>query len=254
LLAGLAAILVLFTGLWLVSLLVKNSSIVDMWWGPGLLLIGVAYAATSAGVGDRATVVLVLLAAWALRLAWHIGARNIGHGEDFRYAKWRRERGASWWWFSYFKVFLLQAVIAWIVSMPLYFAITSPSRPAFNAWDVAGGLAFVIGYVFEAVGDDQLGRFKANPANNGRVLDRGLWGYTRHPNYFGEAVLWWGFGLFSVAAGGYAGLIGPAVITYLLVRVSGVAMLEQTLKDTKPEYRDYIRRTSSFVPLPRRAS
>ena len=248
-LIGLAAVLALFTALWLVSLALRNSSIVDMWWGPGILLIGAAYAITSKSEGERDSVVLVLLTAWALRLAWHIGARNIGHGEDFRYAKWRRERGASWWWFSYFKVFVLQAVIAWIVSMPLYYAITSPTPVAFNAWDVAGGITFVVGYVFEAVGDDQLRRFKNNPDNKGRVLDSGLWRYTRHPNYFGEAVLWWGFGLFSVATGGYAGLIGPAIMTFLLIRVSGVALLEQTLTSTKPGYVEYIRRTSSFFPM-----
>ena len=249
-LAGLAAVVALFTALWLVSLLVRNSSIVDMWWGPGILLIGVTYAVTSNSAGDRDSVVVGLLALWAVRLAWHIGARNIGHGEDFRYAKWRRERGASWWWFSYFKVFILQAVIAWIISMPLYFAIAAPAPARFTAWDAAGAMLFAIGFVFEAIGDEQLRRFKNDPANKGRVLDTGLWRYTRHPNYFGEALLWWGFGLFGVAAGGYAGLIGPAIMTFLLIRVSGVSLLEQTLKESKPEYHDYIRRTSSFLPMP----
>jgi len=251
-LTGLAAVLVLFTALWLVSLLVRNSSIVDMWWGPGILLIGLTYAVTSNSAGDRDSVVLVLLALWAVRLAWHIGARNIGHGEDFRYAKWRRERGASWWWFSYFKVFVLQAVIAWIVSMPLYFAITLNAPVHWTVWDAAGALLFAIGFLFEAIGDEQLRRFKTNPANKGRVLDTGLWGYTRHPNYFGEAVLWWGFGLFSVAVGGYAGLLGPAIMTYLLLRVSGVSLLEQALKSSKPGYADYIASTPAFWPRLRR--
>jgi len=249
-LTGLVAALGLFTALWLASLLLRNSSIVDMWWGPGILLIGVTYAVTSESASARDRVVLVLLALWAVRLAWHIGARNIGHGEDFRYAKWRRERGRSWWWFSYFKVFVLQAVIAWIVSMPLYFAITSTAPIGLSGWDAAAVLLFVIGFLFEAIGDEQLRRFKASPSNKGRVLDTGLWRYTRHPNYFGEALLWWGFGLFSVAAGGYIGLISPAIMTFLLIRVSGVALLEQTLRETKPEYRDYIRRTSSFLPMP----
>lgn len=253
LLAGLAAVLALFTALWLASLAVRNSSIVDMWWGPGILLIGATYAATSSTDHDRRAVVLVLLALWAIRLAWHIGARNIGHGEDFRYAQWRRERGPSWWWFSYFKVFVLQAVIAWIISMPLYFAITSATPAPFTAWDIAGASLFAIGFLFEAIGDEQLRRFKADPGNQGRVLDSGLWRYTRHPNYFGEAVLWWGFGVIGVAAGGWLGLIGPAIMTFLLIRVSGVAMLEKTLQDSKPEYRGYIRRTSAFVPLPPRA-
>ena len=247
-LAGLAAVLVFFTALWLVSLLVRNSSIVDMWWGPGILLIGLTYAVTSNSAGDRDSVVLVLVALWAVRLAWHIGARNIGHGEDFRYAKWRRERGASWWWFSYFKVFVLQAVIAWIVSMPLYFAITSNAPVRWTVWDAAGTVLFAIGFLFETIGDEQLRRFKTNPANKGRVLDTGLWGYTRHPNYFCEALLWWGFGLFSVAVGGYAGLLGPAIMTYLLLRVSGVALLEQSMKSSKPGYSDYIANTPAFWP------
>ncbi len=249
-LIGLAAVIALFTLLWLASLAVRNSSIVDMWWGPGILLIGLTYWLTDGGVQNRGRLVLALVGLWAIRLAWHIGARNIGHGEDFRYAKWRTERGASWWWFSYFKVFLLQAVIAWIVAMPLYYAVTAPAPLGFNAWDYAGAIVFAIGFCFEAIGDEQLRRFQANSANQGRVLDSGLWRYTRHPNYFGEAVLWWGFGLFSLAAGGYAGLIGPAIITFFLIRVSGVALLEKTLRETKPEYQDYVRRTSSFIPLP----
>ena len=252
-LAGLAAVLVLFTALWLVSLLLRNSSIVDMWWGPGILLIGLTYAITSNSEGDRDSLVLILLTLWAVRLAWHIGARNIGHGEDFRYARWRRERGASWWWFSYLKVFVLQAVIAWIVSMPLYFAITSTTPVRWTAWDAAGAALFATGFLFEAVGDEQLRRFKVDPGNKGRVLDTGLWRYTRHPNYFGEAVLWWGFGLFSVAGGGYLGIIGPAIMNYLLLRVSGVALLEQTLKRSKPGYEAYIANTPAFFPRVRRS-
>lgn len=248
-LIGLAAVVALFTLLWLVSLAVRNSSIVDMWWGPAILLIGLAYWFTDAGAQSRSRMVLALVALWALRLAWHIGARNIGHGEDFRYAKWRRERGGSWWWYSYFKVFLLQAVIAWIVAMPLYFSITSPEPARFTAFDFAGAIVFAIGFFFEAIGDAQLRRFKADPANAGRVLDTGLWRYTRHPNYFGEAVMWWGLGLFSVATGGYVGMIGPAIMTFLLIRVSGVALLEQTLRETKPAYADYVARTSSFFPM-----
>jgi steroid 5-alpha reductase family enzyme len=250
LLIGLAAVVGLFTLLWLASLALKNSSIVDMWWGPGILLIGLTYALTTGGDSRRARLVVALVAIWAIRLAWHIGERNIGHGEDFRYATWRRERGPSWWWFSYFKVFLLQAVIAWIVATPLYYAISAPSPAALTAWDVAGLALFAIGLIFEAAGDAQLRRFKSDPANRGRVLDTGLWRYTRHPNYFGEAVLWWGLGLFSVAAGHPIGVIGPAIMTYLLLRVSGVALLEKSLRETKPEYASYVARTSAFVPLP----
>jgi steroid 5-alpha reductase family enzyme len=250
LIAGFAAVLTLFTGLWVASLVLRNASIVDMWWGPGILLIGVVYKVTTTGAPLRGALVLSLLTLWAVRLARHIGARNIGHGEDFRYATWRKAGGASWWWFSYFKVFLLQATVAWIISMPLYFAISAAEPRRLNAWDLAATTAFAIGFLFEAVGDEQLRRFKSNPANRGAVLDTGLWRYTRHPNYFGEALLWFGFGLFSVAAGSYAGLLGPAVLTFFLVRVSGVALLEQTLRTTKPAYAEYVRRTSAFIPRP----
>ena len=249
-LTGLAAVVALFTILWIVSLIVRNSSIVDMWWGPGILLIGLTYFFTTDGAQSRGRLVVALLALWAVRLAWHIGARNIGHGEDFRYAKWRRERGASWWWFSYFKVFLLQSVIAWIISMPLYYAIAPATPERLSPFDFAGAILFAAGFLFEAIGDEQLRRFKADPANKGRVLNSGLWRYTRHPNYFGEAVMWWGFGLFALSTGGYLGLPGPAIMTWLLIRVSGVSLLEQTLRQTKPEYLEYIATTSSFFPMP----
>ena len=247
-LIGLGAVLALFTTLWLASLALRNASIVDMWWGPGVLLIGLTYFLTTTGDPSRRIVVLILVTAWALRLAAHIGGRNIGHGEDFRYAKWRRERGASWWWFSYFKVFVLQAVIAWIVALPLYYAMSRIEPVTFTAWDQAGVLIFAIGFTFEAIGDEQLRQFRSNPANKGRVLDTGLWRYTRHPNYFGEAVLWWGLGMFAVATGGYPGLVGPAIMTFLLMRVSGVTLLEATLRQTKPGYAEYIATTPAFFP------
>ena len=247
-LIGLAAVIVLGILLWLVSLAVRDSSIVDIAWGPLLFLIGVTYYATTVVAGSRARLMMALVALWAIRLAAHIGARNLGHGEDFRYAAWRAQHPDTWWIRSYFKVFLLQGVIAWIVAMPLYYAITSASPVHFTLWDQIGALVFAAGFLFEAIGDEQLRRFKANPANKGRVMNTGLWRYTRHPNYFGEAVLWWGLGLIGVAAGGWLGLVGPAIITFLLIRVSGVAMLEKTLKETKPGYADYIARTPAFFP------
>ena len=247
-LVGLAAVIALGILLWLVSLAVRDSSIVDIAWGPLLFLIGVTYYATTVVAGSRARLMMALVALWAVRLAAHIGARNLGHGEDFRYAAWRAQHPDTWWIRSYFKVFLLQGVIAWIVAMPLYYAITSASPVHFTLWDQIGALVFAAGFLFEAIGDEQLRRFKANPANKGRVMNTGLWRYTRHPNYFGEAVLWWGLGLIGVAAGGWLGLVGPAIITFLLIRVSGVAMLEKTLKETKPGYADYIARTPAFFP------
>ena len=247
-LIGLAAVIALGIILWLVSLAVRDSSIVDIAWGPLIFLIGLTYYLATDAPGSRARLIVALVALWAVRLAAHIGARNLGHGEDFRYAAWRAQHPDTWWIRSYFKVFLLQGVIAWIVAMPLFYAITTNASSGWTMWDWAGVALFAFGFLFEAIGDEQLRRFKANPANKGHVMNTGLWRYTRHPNYFGEAVLWWGIGLIGVAAGGWLGLVGPAIITFLLIRVSGVAMLEKTLKNTKPGYADYIARTPAFFP------
>lgn len=251
-LTGLVALLVLFSVLWLASLYLANASIVDMWWGPAFVLALWAYLGFGVPAHARAWLVGALVVVWAGRLAWHIGRRNIGHGEDPRYRAWRQQHGARWWWRSYLQVFLLQAVVAWIVSWPLFFAARDGS--AFpTPWDAAGMLVFAAGWLCEAVADWQLAAFKRDPANRGQVMDRGLWHYSRHPNYFGEAVLWWGLGLVAAGTpGGWIALIGPVLMTWLLVRVSGVAMLERGLRQTKPGYAEYVARTSAFVPWPPR--
>ena len=248
-LIGLATIVALFTLLWLVSLIIKNASIVDIWWGLGFVVMAGAYVLTTDGFGPRRILTVTLVTLWGLRLAWYIGSRNIGHGEDFRYVKWRQENGTSWWWYSYFKVFLMQSVIGWVVGLPLYFAIRAPQPAALTLWDIVGTVVFGAGFLFEAIGDGQMRQFKANPANKGRLMNAGLWRYTRHPNYFGEAVLWWGLGVIAAGtAGGLVSLVGPAIITFLLLKVSGVSLLEKTLTVTKPGYAEYIATTSSFVP------
>lgn len=250
---GLLALLVLFTALWVVSLRLRNASIVDMWWGPAFLVAAGAYLGLAWPAHPRAWLALAATALWAARLAWHIGRRNVGHGEDPRYRAWREAHGSRWWWRSYFQVFLLQAAVAWLVSWPLYFSVRDPAGFP-TAWDLAGAAVFVAGWLFEAVADHQLARFKRDPANRGRVMDRGLWRYSRHPNYFGEAVLWWGLGIVGAGtSGGAWGLVGPLLITWLLLRVSGVTMLERGLVQSKPAYADYIRRTSAFVPWRPRA-
>lgn len=248
LLLGLAAIVILFTVLWAVSLRLENSSIADVAWGPGILLIGLTYYFTSDGAPPRAHLTLALLAIWAIRLATHLGIRTRLQGEDFRYVKWRDDYN-HWWLVSYVKVFLLQAVIGWIISLPIYFSIVSQAPPSLTMLDYLGVLLFVSGLVFESVGDEQLRRFRADRVNRGKVLDTGLWHYTRHPNYFGEALLWWGFGLIGAATGGVPGLLGPAILTYLLIYVSGVALLESTLIE-KAGYIQYVGRTPPFLPLP----
>jgi len=231
-----------------VSLRLENSSTVDAAWGPGILVIGLTYYFTSDGVPLRAHLTLALLAIWAIRLGVHLGIRTRLQGEDFRYVKWR-DQYEHWWLVSYFKVFLLQAVIAWIVSLPIYFAIVSVEPTALTMLDYLGVLLVVCGLVFEALADEQLRRFRADRANRGKVLDTGLWSYTRHPNYFGEALVWWGFGVIAVATGGVPGLLGPLVLTYLLIYVSGVALLESTLIE-KRGYIQYAGKTPAFLPLP----
>lgn len=242
-----ATLVVAFTLLWLASLPLRNSSIVDTWWGPAFILAWTAYASRQPVLSPRAAVVGGIVVLWAVRLAWHIGRRNIGHGEDPRYAAWRRQHGASWWWFSWAKVFLLQATVAWIVSWPLGAAVAgAASFP--GPLDLLGLVVALTGLAIEATADAQLRRFKAT-APRGAVCDTGLWRYSRHPNYFGEAVVWWGLWLFAAdVVGGWITVVSPALMTWLLVRVSGVAMLEPALLARKPAYAAYVRRTSAFVP------
>lgn len=242
------------TLLWLLSLILTDSSIVDVYWGLGFVSVyWLGYVLSTSGVGapqplvTRPLLVGLLVTIWGLRLALHILRRNWGQGEDFRYAHWRREAGAAWWWRSYFKVFLLQGAILWIVSWPLL-AVLASGEP-FPGW--LDGLAILVwsaGFIFEAGGDWQLSRFKADPANRGRLLTQGLWRYTRHPNYFGDALVWWGFYLFAVAAGAWWTIFSPLLMTYLLRRVSGVTMLERSLRETKPGYAAYIAQTNAFFP------
>ncbi|NPV66298.1 MAG: DUF1295 domain-containing protein [Anaerolineae bacterium] len=248
-LTGLLAATVLMTILWLISLAIKDSSIVDIFWGFGFVVVGATYfALTPDGFGTRKLLLLALVAIWGLRLSLHIGYRNIGKGEDFRYAKWRQEHGASWWWMSFFRVFLLQGVILWVVSIPLLAAQWSATPANLTFIDYLGVIVWIIGFAFEAGGDWQLMQFKRNPANKGKVLNTGFWRYTRHPNYFGDATQWWGFWLIAAAAGGWWTVYSPLIMTFLLVRVSGVALLEKSLKETRPAYREYMETTPAFFP------
>lgn len=246
-----AALVALFALLWLVSLPLRNASIVDVAWGPSFLVAWTVYASRQAALSPRAIVVGLVVAAWALRLAWHIGRRNLGHGEDPRYAAWRTTHGASWWWVSLGKVFLLQATVAWMVSWPVGAAVAgAASFP--GPLDLLGLAVAVAGLAIEAVADAQLRHFKAAAAP-GAVCDVGLWRYSRHPNYFGEALVWWGvWALAANVVGGWITVAGPLLMTWLLIRVSGVAMLEPALLARKPAYAGYVRRTSAFVPWPPR--
>ncbi|HSB12765.1 MAG TPA: DUF1295 domain-containing protein [Blastocatellia bacterium] len=239
----------LMLSVWLLSLVKKDASIVDIFWGLGFVLIALTCYVVADGHPGRKTLVTVLTTVWGVRLALHILWRNKGKGEDFRYRAMRARHGKRFPIVSLVSVFALQAVLMWIISLPLQVAEISrvPARLTWLDW--VGATVWLIGFLFESAGDFQLSRFKSDPNNKGKVMDRGLWRYTRHPNYFGDALLWWGF--FLIALSTPAGLwtvISPLVMTGLLMKVSGVALLEKTLVKTKPEYSDYVRRTSAFFP------
>ncbi len=250
---GLIVAIATFTLLWLVSLPLEDASIVDVFWGLGFIVVGWYYLAViPQAPTTRGWLVNTLVTVWGLRLALHIGIRNRGAGEDFRYAAWRAEAGWSFWWISYFKVFLLQAIILWIVSSPVLLAQleVGPAMP--GPIEFLGLGLWLFGFTFEAIADWQLARFKKDPANRGRVMSSGLWSLSRHPNYFGEAVVWWGIGLIALPSGGWLVFVGPLIITFLLLKVSGVAMLDAAMVERRPGYAEYIGQTSAFLPIPRR--
>ena len=236
---------------WLASVQLRNVTIVDTLWSLMFVIAAFSYASSTLPLEPRAQLVLVLVTAWGLRLAIYLGRRNFGHEEDRRYQKIRRRNEPGFAWKSLYLVFGLQAVLAWVISLPLLGAIAGDASPL--GWlDYAGAALCLVGLYFEAVGDWQLTRFKANPANAGQVMDQGLWGLTRHPNYFGDFCVWWGFGLVALAAGAWWSLIGPALMSVLLLRVSGVTLLERDIGKRRPGYAEYIRRTNAFFPGPRR--
>ncbi len=237
--------------LWLLSLARRDVSIVDIWWGPGFAWLTAVAFSLAAAPNLRSALLLALVAIWGLRLGGHLLRRNWGAGEDARYARMRRHHGERFRWISLATVFGLQAVLQWFVSLPLLLAQLVPGARPLGVLDAFGVALFATGLFFETVGDAQLARFKADPTSAGRVMDRGLWRYTRHPNYFGDCVVWWG--LFAIAAGTPAGpwtIASPLLMTFLLLRVSGVALLERSLVRTRPAYREYIARTSAFFPRP----
>ncbi len=241
---------------WLVSLPLRNVAVVDVAWGFGFVLIAVATFVTSCPQGETvpfvAKFLTALVAVWGMRLALYLARRLIGEPEDRRYRAMRE----SWPLFpltSLGVVFLLQAVVMLVVALPVMTGVRAgvENAPTFGVLHGLGALVWAVGFYFEAVGDWQLMEFKSRPENEGRVLDKGLWRYTRHPNYFGDFLVWWG--LYLVALGNGAPwwtVVGPAVMSVFLMKVSGVTLLEKSMADRKPEYREYVRRTSTFFPWP----
>ena len=245
----LLVIIGLMSFLWIISVIIKNVSIVDLFWGFGFVLANGFYFISTEGFLPRKIILLILVSVWGLRLSGYLAWRNIGKGEDYRYQQFRSKYGEKrYWWISFFQTFLLQGMLMWLISAPLLGAQYYSLNNSLGIPDYAGIILWITGFIFEAGGDLQLARFKADPSNKGKVLSSGFWRYTRHPNYFGDSAIWWGYGLICLAAGSIIPVLGSLLMTALIIKVSGVALLEQNLKEKKPEYREYIQKTNAFLP------
>jgi steroid 5-alpha reductase family enzyme len=247
-LSALPFMAVLALAAWAVSTARRNVGLVDIFWSLFLLLAAAVYVFRSPDPGVRALLTLALVAAWSLRLAGYLAARNWNAPEDHRYRAIRARHEPGFAWKSLYIVFGLQAVLAWLVAAPLAAAIGAPGP--LGAAGITGAVLVLFGIVWETIGDAQLARFKADAANAGRVMDCGLWRYSRHPNYFGEFCVWWGFFVIALGAGAWWTVLSPLLMSVLLLRVSGVTLLERDIGERRPAYRDYVARTNAFFPGP----
>jgi steroid 5-alpha reductase family enzyme len=250
---ALALVIGLMTLVWAISLLKRDAGIIDVFWGLGFVVVAWFYFFRTDAFTVRKVLTVALVSLWGLRLSVHILLRSIGRGEDYRYRDMRERHSRYFALWSLFAIFWLQAAILWFVSAPLLAAQSSALPQGLTWLDALGVVLFAVGFLFETVGDWQLARFKRDPANAGQVMQAGLWRYTRHPNYFGDALVWWGLSLIALSTPGSLWTIAsPAVMTFLLLKVSGVSLLERSLAATKPEYREYSLRTNAFFPWPPR--
>ncbi|MGB0920280.1 MAG: DUF1295 domain-containing protein [Alphaproteobacteria bacterium] len=237
-----------FFALWGVSIAVKDASIVDIFWGPSFVVTAFIAWVLASNPNAVSVTVLALVTLWGLRLGIYLFRRNHGSAEDWRYQKMRANHPDNFAVWSFYGVFGLQWAVMAVVSLPV--VATLLSGGVFNALTFMGIAIFATGLAFEANGDWQLSRFKADPANAGKVMNKGLWAWTRHPNYFGDATVWWGLGVIALGAGHWWALIGPMVMTFFLINISGKAMLERKLAQTREGYEAYLQNTSGFFPLP----
>ncbi|MCX6276746.1 MAG: DUF1295 domain-containing protein [Bacteroidetes bacterium] len=240
-------VILFMTLVFIIALTRKDNSIVDIFWGFGFIFIAFYTLVQSGEIDLRKTIVNILVLLWGLRLSIHIMIRNRGRGEDFRYKLWRN----TWRFFylrSYLQIFLLQGFLMLIISTPVWF-INFSRGGALGVWDSLGLILFGVGFMIEALSDYQLSEFKRNPSNKGKIISTGLWSASRHPNYFGEALLWWGLSLYALSIpGGWFTLISPVVITLLLRFVSGIPLLEKKLNEN-PDWETYKKNTAPFVPF-----
>jgi len=248
-LIALASILSMMFILWIISTRIKNAGIVDMFWGFGFVMTCFIYFMEADGLETRKILLMTMVTLWGMRLSIYLAWRNIGKDEDPRYRKFRQDYGEHrYWWISLFQTFLLQGILMWLISAPLLGAQYFKNGNTLTVFDFMGVFVWLIGFIFEAGGDIQLARFKADPVNKGKVMNTGFWRYTRHPNYFGDAAIWCGYAIISIAAGSYIPVLGSVLMIALIVKVSGVALLEKTLRVSKPGYKDYVEKTSAFIP------
>jgi steroid 5-alpha reductase family enzyme len=244
-----AAVLVYMTLWFFIALLKQRNDVADIAWGLGFLLIALISFCRGGADFDRGLLTTTLVALWAFRLSVHIYLRNRGKSEDYRYKAWRDEWGKWFYIRTYLQVFILQGVLMLIVVMPV--VIINVYRGGALGWlDFAGLTLWIVGFYFETVGDWQLSKFIKNPANKGKIIQSGLWQYTRHPNYFGEVAQWWGIGIIALSVPyGWLGFVGPLFITFLILKVSGIPLLEKKLEEN-PDFAEYKKRVSIFFPLP----
>lgn len=246
---NLAAVVLMMIFGWLLSLVLKNVTVVDSLWGLGFVLIAWQTFFSANGFAGRGLLIACLVTIWGLRLCAYLTWRNWGKGEDPRYGLWREKSGKNFWIVSLFKVFLLQSLFLWAISISIQYGVAAETPGKFTWLDWIGLTLWSIGFVFEAVGDWQLAAFKSNPANKGKVMDRGLWAYTRHPNYFGECLIWWGiFVIVLSAPSSWWTVLSPLIITSVLLKMTGIPLTEKTLKARRPGYQEYIQRTNAFIP------
>jgi len=246
---NLAAVILMMVIGWLVSLKKDNVTVVDSFWGMGFVLIAWLTYAIAGGNTLRGLLLAILTTAWGIRLTVYLSWRNWGEGEDPRYASWRAAHGKKFRMVSLYKVFLAQALFMWVIAFSLQVGILAQLPNRLGWLDAAGTAVWALGFIFETIGDFQLAQFKANAHNRGSVMDKGLWAYTRHPNYFGEALIWWGIYLIVLSIpGSWWTAISPVVLTLVLLKMTGITLTEKTILKKRPQYQEYIDRTSAFVP------
>jgi len=234
---------------WFISLAYRNVTIVDSLWGLGFVLIAWMTFAMSDGYENRKLLIAILVTLWGLRLCIYLSWRNWGKGEDPRYGSWREKSGDRFWLVSLFKVFILQALFLWVIAVAVQIGQLAAKPDTLTWLDGLGAFVWATGFTFESAGDWQLARFKSDPANQGRVMKRGLWAYTRHPNYFGEFLVWWGIFLVTLSTpGSWWTIISPIIVTAVLLKMTGIPLTEKALIEKRPGYNDYIKNTSAFVP------